>query len=175
MEASRWPIASQRRRCVIACLLMALPTKSKQIGENTYSVTAFGAKQGRVIFARLTNLLGPLVRSFKSIADDVAEGKDVDKGNVIIDAIAEACSTLPPKEFASLCDEFATYTEVTRPDGTAPRLDNIFDIHFAANYMEMILWFTFVLEVNFKDFFTGPLIAQLLATATKKPESPPKR
>lgn len=153
---------------------MAIATKSKTIGENTYNVTTFGALEGRVILARLTNMIGPVVRSFKSVADDIAEDREVDKAAVMINAVAEAAEKLPPKEFASLCDSFAQTTELQYADGRALRLTGIFDAHFAANYMEMMLWFAFVLEVNFANFFEGQALGSLLATLTKRQASATK-
>lgn len=145
-----------------------IATKSKQIGSVTFNVTTFGALEGRTILARLVNMIGPVVRSFKSVADDIAEDREVDKAGVMIDAIAEAATNLPPKEFGALCDTFARTTEVQYDDGRALPLAGIFDAHFAANYMEMTMWFAFVLEVNFGNFFEGPAVAQVLASLTKR-------
>lgn len=147
---------------------MAIETKDKQIGEHNYRVTAFGALQGRVILARLTNLIGPVIRSFKDVANDLAEGKDVDKVGAMVEAVAQAAEKLPPKEFADLCDAFANQTVVDFGDGRELPLAKIFDLHFSARYMDLLEWFAFVVEVNFASFFTGPNIGKLQERLTQK-------
>jgi len=117
---------------------MALETKEKLIGKNTYKVTQLGAVTGRKVFAKLMGLVGP------AMAVAAGEG-GVEK------ALASLFSGLDDANMDYFCDQFAPNTMVST-GGKLFKLSDIFDLHFAGNYGELASWLLFSLEVNFGDF-----------------------
>lgn len=116
-----------------------LETKNKQIGANEYQVTQLGAIQGRKVLARLARVIGPAIA-------------EVGTGGVTA-ALAKAAEGLTDADVDYFCETFAPMTHVRMPDGKTPKLSQIFDFHFAANYLELTKWLGFCLEVNFGSFF----------------------
>ena len=60
--------------------------------------------------------------------------------------------TLDEEDLTYFCDAFAEKTFVVQPDGKMPRLDNVFDAHFAGHYIDLVQWLAFAVRVNFADF-----------------------
>lgn len=118
-----------------------LKTEEKAIGNNTYIVTALGALKGREVFVRMVKMLGGAVDS-------------LDKNN-LGEALTKLADRLDEKDLNYLCDILAKNTDVRLPDGRAPRLADVFDLHFSANYLDMLAWLVFALTVNFESFFRG--------------------
>jgi hypothetical protein len=103
--------------------------KSKQINDCSYEVTQLGAIKGRSLLTRLARILG-------------AGGGDM----------AKSLGMITEEDMSYICDSFSEVTVVKQPDGKAPYLKNIFDMHFAGKYDEMIQWLMFCLEINFGSF-----------------------
>jgi len=118
-----------------------IQTESKTIGKHTYVVEQLGALKGRAVFVRLVRLLGSSVDTIKGDAGAV---------------LAKAAAGFSEEDMTAFCDVFAAKTYVTGGEyATAqPQLSNIFDIHFAGNYSEMVEWLIFAFKVNFGSFFT---------------------
>lgn len=147
--------------------------EERKIGENTYAVTQFGAKQGRKVLFRLTKMLGPAMAGLV-------------KGGFSGEGVASALQTFSESaqeaDFDYLCDAFAEVTVVRQPvvstagNEIKVALAKVFDTHFRGHYGNMLLWLAFAVEVNFASFFgeitsgDGPL-ADLLAAKTA-PEAP---
>jgi len=129
--------------------------KDKIIGGHRYEVTLLGAKQGRAMLVRLVRLMGPATAGF-------IEGTLHAKGDLTVslasgasDAIRELSQRITEAEFATVSDELARFTVVHLDHEHAPKLDAIFEDHFAGRYDVMLQWFGFALEANFSSFFDG--------------------
>jgi hypothetical protein len=120
-------------------------TEERVIGASTYMVSQLGAIAGRAAFLRLVKALGPALGGLVS-----AGGKlrgDIDFGDLI------SRVQLSEGDLSYFCDLFAQKTFVKLEDGKMPRLDNVFDAHFAGKYMDLVQWLAFCVKVNFADFF----------------------
>ena len=119
----------------------------KKIGGCEYKVTQLGAIKGRGAFLRLVRCIGPV---FAELAGKSGKGaKDIDIGALF------SRLELSEDDLTFFCDTFAEKTFVTLPDGKMPRLDKVFDEHFAGSYSYMVQWLAFAVKVNFADFFDG--------------------
>ena len=125
---------------------MAFKTEEKKIGPCTYKVTQLGAIKGRAAFLRLVKVLGPMLGGAVD-QDGKVRDKDFDLGKLF------ASMTLDEDDLTYFCDLFGERTFVVKPDGKMPRLDNVFDEHFAGQYIDMVQWLAFAVKVNFADFF----------------------
>jgi len=134
---------------------MAIEAREKRIGEHTYRVTQFGAKQGRGLLVRLLKLAGP---SLGATLSSLAQGKHTEVEAALAAGLSqglyELAERLNEAEVGSVLDDFAKQTVVVIGD-REPRLSDVFDAHFAGKYDEMLLWARFCLEVNYASFFGG--------------------
>ena len=141
---------------------MAIKIESKQIGQHVYTVEQLGAIRGREIFVRLVRLLGSSVDTIKGDAGAV---------------LAKAAAAFSTEDMTAFCDAFAAKTDVTGGEYASahPQLSNIFDLHFAGNYSEMVEWIIFAFQVNFGSFFQGASakLAKSQARADGSPTAPP--
>ena len=62
--------------------------------------------------------------------------------------------------------------DVVLEDLKMPRLDGVFDEHFAGRYMEMVQWLAFCVQVNFQGFFKGSSSAANGHPSPDEPEAP---
>lgn len=108
-----------------------METQTKRLGEHEYTVHPLGALKGRKLLVKLIRVMGP------------ALGSDPEK----------ALDALDAGVFEEVCDTFADSSFVTLPSGKAPKVKEVFDLHFAQKYGEMIQWILFSLEVNYGGFF----------------------
>jgi hypothetical protein len=133
---------------------MAIETRERRIGDHTYRVTQFGAKQGRAMLVRLVKLGGPGVGSF---VGGVGRGDAMESALAlgVGDALHDLAGRLNEAEIASMMDEFAKFTVLVQSADVELRLSDILDDHFAGAYDEMLQWVRFALEVNFASFFVG--------------------
>jgi hypothetical protein len=134
---------------------VAIETREKRIGDHTYRVTQFGAKQGRALLVRIVKLAGP---TFGAMLSSLAQGKhkelDAALGAGLGQGLYELAERLTESEVGGVMDDFAKQTVLVIGD-REPRLSDAFDAHFAGKYDEMLLWAAFCLEVNFASFFGG--------------------
>lgn len=125
---------------------MGLSVSSKHINGHEYKVRQLGANKGRSVLIRLSKLVGPMAAS-------VAAAKD--KETALETAAQAAFAAITEEDFKFVCDTFAESTDVVMPDGREPQLSKIFDLHFAGEYLTMIQWLAFCVEVNFGSFFAA--------------------
>ena len=129
-------------------------SSSRAIGDITYTVTQLGAKQGRLVLARIARIVGAAAESATPMA-----------------AFTQALSD---DDFVFLCDTFAamtTYHTSTEPS-KEPALAPVFDLHFAGKYAEMLQWLWFCVEVNFASFFDESNLRALQAMVVSQSTSP---
>ncbi len=122
-------------------------TDSKTIGGLEYRVSQLGAVKGRAVFLRIVKLVGPAIAS-------VVKGGKIDMKNVDLGDLFKRVE-LTEEDLTFFCDAFAEKTFVVLPDKKAPRLDHVFDAHFAGKYGDMMQWLVFCVSVNFADFFVA--------------------
>lgn len=130
-------------------------TKKKRIGAFTYHVTQLDAKSGSRALLRLLKIAGPALEAGE-------KGGETAAGTKLVEMLSE-------KDFDYFCELLAGQTTVTGgsyDEDAEPALDNLFDQHFASNYLDMFAWLAFALEVNFGSFFVG-VVAKLAAMAAK--------
>ncbi len=131
---------------------MALESQQKQIGTNTYEVTQLNAIKGRAVFTRFAKMVAPIVGE---ISSDAA-GKDVNER--LTKAFASLLGNVSEEDMNFFCDAFAPTTCLVIDEGgrtRRPNLKELFGLHFAANYAEMLGWLYFCIEVNFGSFFAA--------------------
>ena len=155
---------------------MARDTVERQLGEHVYKVTLLGAKAGRAMSVRLLKLLGPALSSF---LEGLAVGKDGEQALALgaAEAMRALVKQLTAEDCASIMDELAKATVVVLDAEREPQLDRIFDDHFAGRYDQMLQWFAFALEVNFRSYFLDWLsdrglldrVMRLIASASQSP------
>lgn len=141
-----------------------METRERQIGEVTFRVTQFGARQGLSVLTRLMRLLGPGLQA-------AASGDDGQ-------AIASLLGSIEPGELVSLADDFASKTSLKRVAQTAagPKLVDCgslatqFDDVFADRYDDLIEFLVFAIVVNFEKSLKrgkeqlGPRLKELAAS-----------
>lgn len=138
-----------------------LETKTKEIGACSYSVQQLGALKGHQVLMRLLKCIGPALEGL--------EGKKLSE-EVLAGMLAKVVSELDEGAVDYFCDAFAGSTTVLMPDGKAPFLNHVFDVHFAGKYLDLAKWLVFCMEVNFGDFF-----GEALKSAAKKSALPAKK
>lgn len=148
---------------------MGFKAETRRIGPYEYKVTQMGAIKGRAVSLRLIKCFLPFFtevmqgepvkgKSKKKIVEEAKEGK-IDLKN--LEWLGSALSKLELNEddLTYLCDAFSPLTFVMLPDGRNPRLDHIFDEHFAGHYVDLVKWLIFCVQVNFADFTDAALSA----------------
>jgi len=129
---------------------MAFKSESKQIGKHRYTVTQLDAVRGSKAALRLAKVVGPALSAYSG---EDAESK----------AISALLSNLEEKDFDYLRETLSSATTVAggKYGEREPALDDVFAVHFAGNYGEMIGWLAFAVKVNFASFFSG--VGELLS------------
>jgi hypothetical protein len=142
--------------------------EEKRIGAHTYKVTQLDAVTGRRTFFRLTKAAGP------AMARLYTGGKPLDER--ISTALQELLQNLTEADVDHFCDTFAAVTEVSggQYSKAAPQLDSVFITHFAGDYMAMVQWLGFCVQINFRSFFEQAALglANLAASASTSPTAP---
>lgn len=139
---------------------MSISTQSKQIGNHTYNVTTFGAVKGQEVLVKLINFAAPFANAFRGIAA-AASGELGDErieqlaGEALVDGVSKFAQAVTPEVFSWLCLQFANATQIEYEDGKAQPLSKVYEAHFSGEYLELLTWFAFVVQVNYASFFTG--------------------
>ena len=124
------------------------------IGGRVYEVTPLPAGPGVRVMVQLARMFAPALgaaTSLTALATAVRSG------------FADVADRLDPEQLEALCRTLATYTRVEVTPGKVVGLSEVFDLHFQANYFELLLWLKFALQVNF-----GPLVDEVLARAAAR-------
>jgi hypothetical protein len=120
--------------------------KEKTIGGNTYQVRILPAGVGLRSAAKLANLIGPGLKGLQG------EGEDKFVG-FFSDLLSSSALGDQLEYFTRL---FGEYTSVKLAGTDAyVELRQVYELHFAANYFELLQWLSFCIEVNHASFFTG--------------------
>jgi hypothetical protein len=149
--------------------------RNHEIDGWTYVIQQLGAKQGRIVLARVLRVVAGAAG-----AASAAEGEE--DGGAALAAIGKLSESLSDSEIDFLCDTFAKTTRIAR-DGKEILLSDgsNFDDHFAGRYGAMMKWLWAALETNFSSFLTdmgldvGALaetVKTAMKTATSSPTAP---
>lgn len=129
---------------------------SHTIGEYNYEISQLGAKDGRLVLARIFRSVGKVVAA--ASGDGTPEA-----------AIAAFAESLTDADLEFVCDKFAKCTQVGQGDKRIP-LESAFDAHFAGKYVDMLKWLWHSLQANFGSFLdeagiTPDMLAKVEAKA----------
>lgn len=120
--------------------------QSTTIGAWRYTVKPLPAGQGLALMARLAKMLGPGVAALVS-----GEG-----GGAIGRALAGLLERVSPEEVVEIARQLAATTEASQAGASkAANLAEVFDLHFAGDYLPLLDFLRFALEVNFGPFVGG--------------------
>lgn len=133
---------------------MGIEKKTTRIGDHTYTLETFGAKQGMSVLMALLRFVGP------SFARAATEGTDnVEKA--LSGALESFALTAKEEDFNFVSDAFAKRCKVEiqtttkgGPGVAQIPLADVFDSHFAggAGLRNMIQWLIWCAKENFGDF-----------------------
>lgn len=122
---------------------------TKEIRGNSYVFYQFGATEGLKVWLRILKIIGTPIGALAGKV--VTSGLKTDVGQLGIDKAVEAlCSNLDTEEVIKLIKDILS--QVTYE---GKRLNEIFDVHFASNYLLVFDVLYVALEVNYKDFLLG--------------------
>lgn len=133
--------------------------EEKQIGDYRYAVTQFAGLTGMKWLMRITKSVSGALLPMIGLLDS----KDPK-----FEDIAKALSGLTGDQVASLLDEklvddfcmaigplTTVYSDAVGSEGVALKNRSLIDAHFKSDYIRMVTWIAFALEVNFRDFLAG--------------------
>lgn len=115
-----------------------LPVQEKQIGDNTYEVTAFTAKTGIDMLKRLTSVAGP---SISTMIESQQRDNIFEEDGPLTKAVKLLVENFGKDDIYALLTKLLSNTKC---NGQAIN----FDLHFAAKYDELFQVVLFVIEVN---------------------------
>src|SRR5271166_4856208 len=123
-------------------------SRQHTIGDFTYTIQQLGAKEGRIVLARVLRVVAGAASAAQA-TDDPLEAAGA--------GIAKLVEGLSDAEITYLCDAFSRTTMFGRT-GTTDGLrlsDGVnFDEHFAGQYGAMMKWLWAALETNYASFLS---------------------
>jgi len=124
-------------------------TQDKLIGENTYTVTQFAATKSLKMLHRVGKYISaPLSK----LASEIKPGSTVMNSEITTETLGKAVQA-----FFESCDE-NTFEQTVKDLLTSTTRNGKpinFDLDFCGSIGELLKVLAFVLEVNYKDFFSG--------------------
>jgi hypothetical protein len=145
-----------------------IKTESRQIGNSIYEVRMLGASKGREVITYLIKNAGPVVGALveeANLSRKTIDTKDLSR------ALQELGGRLGKDDLTMLCRTFGECTQVgTDQGGMIPLTLDKQELHFAGEYMEMMKWLGFCLELNFSDFL-GELRRMIDAASAPEEET----
>lgn len=124
-------------------------TQEKIIGENTYTVTQFPATKSLKMLHRVGKYISaPLAK----LAGDIKPNASIMNSEVTTEALGGAVQA-----FFDSCDE-NTFEQTVKDLLTSTTRNGKainFDLDFCGSIGELMKVLAFILEVNYKDFFSG--------------------
>lgn len=155
---------------------MAIEVKDRKIGNHTYRVTQFGAKQANRVLVSLFKLVGG------GFADLVSTPGEAEAR--LGAAVAALQKSVSADDLNAVCDAFASKTKLILqaqlnggPQEVPQDLAPMFDDHFAgASYPDLFRWLAFAIEVNYASFLgaNGTSLSDLMGMVKKSPEAKPE-
>jgi hypothetical protein len=146
---------------------MGLKTETRTIGEHEYETTQLGAVAGREALRRLLKMS---TTAFSRAGSAWKGGGPAENMVAIAQGAMGLVQELEGADLDYFCTLFGKNSTVTI-GGKHPKVADVFDYHFAGNYLEMTLWLAFCAEVNFGGFFKDALTK--LNSLVPAQETPP--
>lgn len=150
---------------------MALKSESRVIGEFEYTVTQLGAAKGMEVLRRLGKLGGGVAQGALRAA--MGEGGDSAKLGALIGGLVVVLQSLEEVDIKYFVEVFGANSTVQLDPKRAPRVKEVFDLHFAGNYLDLGEWLYFCLEVNFGSFFGAAMSRMKERAASVKADQAP--
>jgi hypothetical protein len=120
----------------------------KSVNGKDYIFYQFGASEGLKVWFRILKIIGTPIGA---LASKATSGIKTDVREIGIDkAVEMLCQNIEADEVLTLIKD--VLSQVTYE---WKRLNDIFDVHFAGNYMQIFDVLYVSLEVNYKDFLLG--------------------
>lgn len=149
-----------------------LKSETREIGGKRYAVTQFGTQEGLQIFFWLGKLAGPSIAALvkqwqgKSISQATVGAALVELANGLqwadFNRLVQACAKCT-KQVITKVDEHGATETVSLP------LEKTIDtVAFAGDYLSLVQWLGFCLEVNFASFFVGLGLTKLPSSAAQE-------
>jgi hypothetical protein len=139
-------------------------TKLHQIDGFNYSIMQLGAKQGRLVLARVMRAVAGAAGKAASTA------VEEDSTAAALTGMATLVEGLSDTDVEYFCDIFSKVTMVAKQETPDKQvvLGDCFDDHFAGRYGVMVKWLWAALNTNFASFLSDlGLNTEALATAAK--------
>lgn len=146
---------------------MSLDTKTRTLGEHTYSVRELGSLEARTLLVSLTKTLGPVLGALLEESQGAASPVPMDASGLaalsktalsrkgLSRALVEFSQRLTVAEQENLIRIMASVSSLEYPDGRVLQLNKErIELHFkGGNLLAMYKWLGFCLEVQYADFF----------------------
>jgi hypothetical protein len=141
---------------------MGFRTESKIIGGLEYRVSQLPVDAGLEVGVCIARALGPALIAIMG-GESLAT---VDKA-----ALGDALAKLSATDLKFVCKVFAEKTFVVDGKNKMPRLDNVWDTHFAGRYKALLEWLSFCVQMNASDFL-GSLPSETTAPVASAAAAP---
>jgi hypothetical protein len=130
----------------------------------TYRISQVPVDDGLEVGVCIARAIGPALLAVMQ-GDSLAT---IDKG-----ALGEAIAKLSAQDLKFLCKTFAAKTFILEVPNKMPRLDNVWDTHFAGRYKALLGWLAACIQINYPDFlgFSASGMPATSASAAPAPSS----
>lgn len=133
---------------------MARKTEVVAIGATQYTITQLGAVEGRRLYKKFVTAIGPLLReAISELQNALKEKRDLEL--VFGALLMKGIEVLPLELFEELCVAFSVSSTIKHAmaTGAAPidvplSTGDLFDSHFAGEYMQLTAWLGHCIRVN---------------------------
>lgn len=147
---------------------MAVQEKTVTIGDTDYIITQLGAREGRGLWLKVSQVVAAGIREGIKAGDE-------DSTKFVISSAAGFVENIKPELFEELCETLGKKTQIKQNEKLVQLSGVIFDQHFAGNYLEMSKWLGHCLMINFANFIDATKLGQILSrvqVAASKFDSP---
>ena len=144
---------------------MGRRTEKRKIGRFEYEVTQLGSEKGTEMLTRVLQLASPVFAKLLSGRKGemtTSEALGSMSASALAETLQEVGSRLKYEDVSDFCEVFGPTSKVTLGvDKKTGKPRSVFldervrDDHFAGEYLEMMKWLGFCLEVNYRNFFKG--------------------
>jgi hypothetical protein len=125
---------------------MSITTSTVEIDGNRYEITQLGARDGRKMLVRLTQVFGPVL-------GELIGGEAHGSSDGVSKALMALSTTLTEEDMDYVCSMFGRHTEWRDGQRTILLDDAQQDLHFAGRYDTMTRWIFECMKINFSPFF----------------------
>ncbi len=133
------------------------------VGATEYRIVQLGALEGRRLWLRL-------LKTISSIIGQLATKETIDEATMAA-ALKVLVSELDEQTYEMMCTAFSKRCEIHVIDDKGdrwPKLDGLFDQHFAGDYIGMSQWLGENILFNFANFSGDASLGKLIAAVKAK-------